>query len=298
MSLTHTRCFRIRHYECDAHGRLNNAVYLRYMQETAFDASAAAGYDQARYRAMGRLWLIHETYIYYLRPLTYGDSVSVRTWVADFGRVRSRRDYEFVLAATGAVAARAHTDWAFLDAASGRPAPIPPELVAAFFPDGTPPPAKREPFRMPPAPDGVFRTRRRVEWRDVDPVGHLNNANLLAYVGEAAWEARAAGGWPVARLEAAGLGILERQHRVEYRGEARYGDELEIATWASPPRAASGLRHYTLTDVGRGELVGRVNSEYVWVDRRTLKPVRIPADYRHALAANIALAAPARQRRP
>ena len=53
MPLTHTRTFRVRHYECDAYGHLNNANYLRYMQETAFDASAAAGYDLERYNKLG-----------------------------------------------------------------------------------------------------------------------------------------------------------------------------------------------------------------------------------------------------
>jgi hypothetical protein len=33
------------------------------MQETAFDASTAAGYDQARYAELGHHWLIRETEI-------------------------------------------------------------------------------------------------------------------------------------------------------------------------------------------------------------------------------------------
>ena len=45
----HTATFRVRHYECDAYGHLNNANYARYMQEAAFDASAAVGYGKDRY---------------------------------------------------------------------------------------------------------------------------------------------------------------------------------------------------------------------------------------------------------
>ena len=90
------RCrFRVRHYECDAYGHLNNANYVRYMQEAAFDASAAVGYDKNRYEAMGYLWLAHETEIEYLQPVIYGDTIEVKTWVGDFRRVRSRRFYEF-----------------------------------------------------------------------------------------------------------------------------------------------------------------------------------------------------------
>ena len=71
MPLTHERIFRVRYYECDAHGHLNNANYLRYMQETAFDASTAAGFDLEQYQAMQRLWLIRESGVEYLRPLHY-----------------------------------------------------------------------------------------------------------------------------------------------------------------------------------------------------------------------------------
>ena len=61
MPLIHTRTFHVRHYECDSFEHLNNANYLRYMQEVAFDASTAAGYDLARYTAIGHHWLIRET---------------------------------------------------------------------------------------------------------------------------------------------------------------------------------------------------------------------------------------------
>ena len=39
---THIITFRVRYSECDSLGHVNNTHYLRYMQETAFDASAAA----------------------------------------------------------------------------------------------------------------------------------------------------------------------------------------------------------------------------------------------------------------
>ncbi|MBL8059021.1 MAG: acyl-CoA thioesterase [Anaerolineales bacterium] len=293
MPLTHTRAFRVRFDECDAYGHVNNAVYLRYMQETAFDASAAAGFGAARYTAMGRLWLTHDTQIDYLRPLAYGDTVAVTTWVADFARVRSRRMYELRQAGSGELVAQAHTDWVFLDAASRRPAPIPADLIRAFFLDEPAPQLKREPFpAAPPPPPGPFSVRRRVEWRDVDTAGIVNNPNYLAYVAEAGFAVSEAHGWPHQRMEAAGFGILARRHRLEHRRPAGYGDELLITTWASAMRAASGVRHYQITRAADGELVTRVHSQYVWVDRRTLKPIRIPADFLADFAPNIAGAGP------
>ena len=53
MPLTNTTKFRVRYVECDAYGHVNNANYLRYMQEAAFAASAAVGYDVRRYDEIG-----------------------------------------------------------------------------------------------------------------------------------------------------------------------------------------------------------------------------------------------------
>ena len=55
MPLTHVRTFQVRYHECDSYGRVNHTNYLRYMQEAAFDASAAAGYDLVRYEAINRI---------------------------------------------------------------------------------------------------------------------------------------------------------------------------------------------------------------------------------------------------
>ena len=119
MPRIHARIFRIRNYECDAYGHLNNANYLRFMQEIAFDASAAAGYDHKKYEQMKRTWLIRATEIEYIAPVLYNDQIEVKTWVADFRRASSRRVYEFRQAGQSALVAQAYTDWVFIDAQTG-----------------------------------------------------------------------------------------------------------------------------------------------------------------------------------
>ncbi len=288
MPLSHTRDFRVRYYECDAYGHVNQAQYLRYMQEAAFDASAAAGYDMARYDAMGRSWLIRETEIEYLHPVQYGDVVQVRTWVEDFRRIRSRRAYEFHLASSGVRAARASTDWVFLDTATGHPAPIPPELIAAFYPEGPPgaQPRSRFPTPAPPPPE-VFRVRRRVEWRDIDAVRHVNNAVYLAYLEDCGVQVAAAHGWSMERMEAEGLGVVARGHRIEYLEPALLGDELELTTWIVAVQRATILRHFSITRVADGALVAQAITRWVWVDRRTQRPVRIAGAFWEDFAPNL-----------
>src|SRR5712692_9754770 len=132
------------------------------MQEAAFDASAAAGYDLARYAALGHHWLIRETEIEYLAPLRYGDNVRVKTWVEDFHRVRSRRAYELYRVGDEERVARGTTDWVYVNSQTGQPARIPPEMAATFLPEGAPPASARRHFPPgPPAPTRRFAMRRK-----------------------------------------------------------------------------------------------------------------------------------------
>ncbi len=278
MPLIHARTFKVRYYECDAFERLNHTSFLRYMQEAAFDASAAAGYDLARYAAMEHHWLVRETDIEYQRPLHYGDEVQVKTWVVDFRRVRSRRAYEFRLVGAGDLVARAETDWAFLHSRTGRPAPIPPEMVTAFFPEGAPETALPRPrFPTPPAPpNGVFRLRRRVEWRDIDAAQHVNNAVYMAYVEDCGMRAMAEHGWPLARLHSEGVAVVARRQQIEYRQPALLDDELGLISWVYGVEEMTAARHCTINRVSDGALVAQARTLWEWVDAESGRPMPIP----------------------
>ena len=286
MPLTHTRTFRVRHYECNAHDQVFPAVYMRYAQEAAFAATAAAGYDLARYEELDRLWLARESEIEYLRPLRYGDSVQVKTWVVDFRRVRSIRAYEFRHAESSLLVARATTDWVHLTLSTLRPAYISIEMRTAFFPEGPPPPAPaRERFPASPAPpQGAFQQFRRAEWRYVDAAGHVNNTVYLSYVEKCALQALTARGWPLSRMGSEGFAITTRSHRIEYKQPALLNDELELTTWLSDIQATTAIRHTIITCTRDGAEVSRARTVHAWVNPETGQPQAIP----EALLADIA----------
>ncbi len=284
----HERAFVVRHYECDAYGHVNHANYLRYMQEAAYSASAAAGYDMQRLFAMNRIWLVRETDITYHEPLVYGDTVVVKTYVQDFRRVRSRRAYELRKAVSGAMVATATTDWVFLDRETHRPATIPDEITQAFFPEGVPASGKRrDHFPEPPAPPpDVFTMQRMVEWRDLDPAQHVNNSNYLVYLEEAGVRAAAVHGWPMSRLLAENMGVVARNYRIDYVQQALFGDELAVATWVSDMKRSTALRHYTIHRIEDGALMARARALWVCVFLDSGKPRRIPADFSADFAPN------------
>ena len=69
MPKVYTARLRVRHHEVDAYGFLYPAVYLRYLAQTAIDASNAAGFDAAWYAATGAGWIIRRSTLELKRPV-------------------------------------------------------------------------------------------------------------------------------------------------------------------------------------------------------------------------------------
>jgi acyl-CoA thioester hydrolase len=289
MPLTHIEKFKVRYTECDQYGHVNNANYLRYMQEAAFGASADAGYDFAKYDELGQYWLVRETDVEYLKPLRYQDEFEIKTWVQDFRRVRSRRLYEFRLSGSDELIARASTDWVYLDLKTNRPVSIPPEMIAAFYPEGAPTQAPpRDPFPdAPTPPPDVFTLRRRVTFNEIDMAQHVNNAVYLSYVEDAAMQVSAHYGWSADQMRAHNFAVVVRQHRLEYLQPALLGDEIEISTWVSNAKRVSATRHFVLKRIGDDQLLARVNTGVVFIDLTSGRPIPIPDQFSIDLAPNI-----------
>lgn len=280
--------FPLRYYECDVIGHLNNASYLKYMQEAAFEASKAVGYDRRRFQNMGKAWVIRETKIDYLKPVYYGQQVRVKTWVADIRRVRSLRQYELY---TGSEqVARAYSDWVFVDLKNNQPTGIPQQVVEAYLPGAKVGPSQsrtRFPAEPPVAPE-IFTQTRRVEWRDVDPWGHVNNAVYLSYLEDCGMQLAVAYDWPWEKMEARQFAIIARQHHIQYTQPAHLDDILVIRTWIASIRRSTGLRFYTIQRESDQQLIAQCHSLYVWVDLSTNRPIRIPDEFLECFRNNIA----------
>ena len=132
-------------HDLDGLGHANNISYLKWMQSAALAHSAAQGWPVEAYAALGCGWVVRSHFIEYLAPALLGDTILIRTWVADMGKVTSRRRF-LILRGTDerrqtgdeqqqtgeTVLARAETNWAFVDYRTGSPKRIPPEVSRAF----------------------------------------------------------------------------------------------------------------------------------------------------------------------
>ncbi len=290
MHRTYTRRFRVRSTDCDALGYVNHAVFARYLQETAIEASTDGGYDSARYVELGASWVLRRSRIDYLRPLRYGEEIDVTTYVVSFRRVRSQRNFEIVHCGDGAQVTQVATDWVFIDRQTGAPTRIPDDALAIFLPDGPDPNAQLilDAPRLPgAAPSNSYRSTRRVNYYEMDEYQHVNNAVYLNYLEQATIDAAASAGFDAPRLLDLGGLFVVRQHDIEYLRPAKYGDTLDIATWIGEVTRSSALRHYTMHIRG-GELSLRAQTRWGWIDLASREAAPIPVLLQDALATQTA----------
>jgi acyl-CoA thioester hydrolase len=123
---------RVRNYEMDMLGHVNNAVYLHYLEQAAWEHSEYLGVDLARYNDIGGVFILRRMEIDYLRPAVGGDLLEVTTWADVMHGPRAVRKYEIVHASTGQLLVRATAVWAWVERATGRPRAIPSMLLDLF----------------------------------------------------------------------------------------------------------------------------------------------------------------------
>ena len=116
--------------DIDELGHVNNAVWVQWIQTVAV-AHWGAVADAAHVDAY--FWVVVRHEIDYLRAAFAGDRILARTWVGEAPKgARFDRHMES-LGADGKVCARAKTQWAIVDKASGRPIRVPPDVIAPFL---------------------------------------------------------------------------------------------------------------------------------------------------------------------
>ncbi len=291
MPAVHIEKFKVRHYECDTYGHLNNAVYLRYMQQAGIEGAAAVGLTDEMHFSLNRSWIPRITAIDYLQPVKYGEALEVKTWVDGVRRVQSRRIYEFRREGSEELIAKGLTDWVFVDLETGSPVTIPYHVISSFYPEGIPQtPMSREYFpKAPSAPQEVFEANRQVEWGYTDPMRHLNNAAYLNYAEDCVVQLTASMDWPMSRWMEEGIAFVARKNIIEYLKPAFLDDELTIATWLYDLKPSSVVRHYEFSNSVTGDLIAQLQTRWVMIDMKTRRLMKIPEFFQRAFASNIAI---------
>jgi len=258
----HTTDFQVHIFDVDVFGAVRPNVLLRWLWQTASDATAAAGYDVDWYARQGTLWIIRRTQLELHAAAAFRDRLTIRTWVADVRRVRSQREYEVRRTSDDAVLARAVTDWVYVDVARGVLVQPPQDLQRALMPAGVGS-RRRDPSLAAAPPPHAARGTRRVELADLDTVAHVNNAQYAVFAEQAVWDALALHGWTISPTAPDTRPRLTA-HDLEYFDAAVYGDRLETAVWVAGADADGFTTDCELVRAGSRSLHAR--SVWRWPD--------------------------------
>ncbi|AFY42314.1 thioesterase family protein [Nostoc sp. PCC 7107] len=124
---------RVRHYEMDALGHVNNAVYQNYLEQAAIEHSEHLGATLEVYRELGGVFVMRRVEIDYLRPAVAGDTLEVTTWLKEMRGTRAVRRYEIRKQNEDDLLVTAEALWVWVDAKTMRPRPIPNRLSDKFL---------------------------------------------------------------------------------------------------------------------------------------------------------------------
>jgi acyl-CoA thioester hydrolase len=129
-------------------------------------------------------------------------------------------------------------------------------------------------------PGGEFTHVEQVRFRDLDPMGHVNNAVFLTYIEQARvsflTEVGAATG-----LEE--MNMIVAHVEIDFKAPVRLGQEVEISVRAT----RFGTKSFDLDYVLRvdGEIVAEAKSVQVAYDYGRREPVPLPIEWREKMTA-------------
>lgn len=114
-------------------GHANNACYIVWCEECAWNHSSSLGLTLADYRRLDRGVAIHEAHYEYLVPAREGDELVIGTWLtASDGKLRLERRFQMLNPDTGRTVQRGHWKLICVALASGRATRFPAEFIARY----------------------------------------------------------------------------------------------------------------------------------------------------------------------
>jgi acyl-CoA thioester hydrolase len=123
------------------------------------------------------------------------------------------------------------------------------------------------------------RQRLVVRFSDCDPLAHVNNAVYLTYLEQARitlWRAQL-GGWPWRDSQNTGRreGFILARAEVDFRAQAREGDELEVRLALAGFGRTSATYAYEIVNAATGALVAEAKTVQVWIDYEAGRPLAL-----------------------
>jgi acyl-CoA thioester hydrolase len=127
-----------------------------------------------------------------------------------------------------------------------------------------------------------FKKTFSIPGEAIDELGHVSNLKYIAWMQEIAIEHSAARGWPVERYLQGGAVWVVRSHFITYLRPALEGETVTLQTWVAEIKQRSSVRKYLVVRTNDQKVLVEAETNWVYVDRKSGRPLRIPEDLRAA----------------
>jgi len=112
---------------------MNNAVYLSFLEQTAWHHTEALGIGWQTYVDLDAACVVHRHELDYLMPAYLGDKLEVATWIAENdGRLSMWRGFQMRRVSDGRTLFRARTHYVTVKLSNGRARRMPQAFVDAY----------------------------------------------------------------------------------------------------------------------------------------------------------------------
>ena len=113
---------------------------------------------------------------------------------------------------------------------------------------------------------------------DIDFNGHVNNVTYLAWMIDAATRHSASVGFGYEQCLELGGTWVAKSHTLEYKKPAFENEVLQMKTWIEEIGKILSTRRYELTRPSDGALICEGKTEWVFVDSKKMRPMKIPSE--------------------
>ncbi len=114
---------------------VNNAAYVAWCEEVAWQHSESLGVSLADYQELDRAMAIRHSEYDYILSAYEGEELRIGTWLmASDGRLSMERHFQIVRASDGAVLLRGVWQLVCIQISSGKPRRMPKEFLGAYTP--------------------------------------------------------------------------------------------------------------------------------------------------------------------
>lgn len=123
----------VEEHSIDEYGHVNNAEYLRWIEQVSWAHSQRLGLDIDDYREHDRAMAVHRHELDYLAPAYAGDRLRMATWIVDCdGRLTLTRRFQLQRNSDACTLLRARTRFACIELSTGRARRLPKTYIDIY----------------------------------------------------------------------------------------------------------------------------------------------------------------------